>query len=344
MPWIQDLPFEPICLGRSRQSNALTSYRMELIPFLRDSQNEYDATVIHGIWSFPLLAMRIAWNGIHPYAVFAHGVLHPYFLQGPLFKRIKKYLFYRLVAASALTRAHAVIFLCEEERRLAQRSYRPITGRHVTVRFGINPPPGKPNDSQGRIAILKGQLRGKAIVLFLGRIHPIKGCDLIIEAMAQIANEFPTLHVVIAGPDEVKWAQELKSLAQFRGVGDRLHWFGPAYGDEKWSLYTLADALISPSHLESFGIVVVEALSQELPVLISDQVNIYPSIIRAEAGLVAPDSVEGTTRLLRQWMSTPEEKRVLMKRNCIRLFEEEFQATHTAADLVHVFQDAATSN
>jgi glycosyltransferase involved in cell wall biosynthesis len=336
-PWIKKLPFKPICLGSRKSRTPI--FEPKLIRFLKEHQNRYDGTILHGIWTFPNIAMRLAWNGRHRYVVFSHGMLDPYFIHNFPIKHIKKSLYYRLIAAPLLSNALATLFTCEEERRLANTSYRPAIGRRIVVRYGINPPASDSSGYQGRLSPLKESLSGKNIILFLGRIHPKKGCDLLIEALSRVTHNHPHVHAVIAGPDETGSAAKLKQLAQLKGIADRVTWTGPVYGEERWFLYNLANVFILPSHMENFGMAVAESLSQGLPVLVSDKVNIYGSIVKAGAGFVAPDTVDGTVSLIDRWCKASPLERDTMRVQAHSLFEREFRAIYTAEDVIKVFQD-----
>jgi glycosyltransferase involved in cell wall biosynthesis len=334
--WNKSLSFQPICLGGCGHDNSRIHLR--LIEFLRNSQRAYDSTIFHGIWTFSNVAIRVSWNRHHPYVVFAHGMLNPYFIEHFPLKHIKKSLYYRLIAAPVLKRAHAVLFTCEEERRLAATGYRPVVGQRIVVRYGINPPSFDARQGHNPFERLTRKREGKQLVLYIGRLHPTKGCDLLIESMGRLASSFPALQVVMAGPGEKAYVETLKTLAKRCGVSDRITWLGPVYRDDKWYLYNLADVFILPSHLENFGMTVAESLSQGLPVLLSDKVNIFPSIVRAGAGFAAPDTADGTTSLLQRWLSTSEQQRSIMRANCLHLFQDEFQAIHTAEDVIRIFQ------
>jgi glycosyltransferase involved in cell wall biosynthesis len=339
-PWNKNLSFEPICLGRA-SGNPDDLLQPALLKFLKQNQSQYDGSIFHGIWTVPTVAMRFAWDGKHPYVVFSHGMLDPYFIRNFPIKHIKKSLFYRTIAAPVLSRAVATLFTCEEELRLANTSYRPTVGNRMVVRYGINPPTADPAQYEGRLTPLKETLRDKDVILFLGRIHPKKGCDILIEAAARIAAQFPRAHLLIAGPDQTGSVEQLQRLAASRGIADKLTWIGPVYGDERWFLYNLADVFILPSHMENFGLTVAESLSQGRPVLISDKVNIYSSILKAGAGFVAADTVDGTVRLLEHWCSLPKPERELMGAHAKQLFEREFQAKHTADDVLRAFEMSA---
>lgn len=337
--WLSRLPFKPICLGRpGAQRKRILG---ELIRFLKNHQSEYDGSILHGIWTMPNVAMRLAWDGRHRYVVFPHGMLDPYFINNFPVKHVKKSLFYRLIAAPVLSNALATLFTCEEERRLANTSYRPVVGRREVVRYGINPPQIDPAAYRGRLLSLKEKLAGKDILLFLGRIHPKKGCDLLIQAMENLAGQYPNAHLIMAGPDETGLGAKLQKVSGKKSLHDRVTWVGPVYGEERWFLYNIADVFILPSHMENFGMTVAESLSQGCPVLITDKVNIYDSIANAGAGFVETDDLAGTMKLIQKWCSLSTAEKEAMRGRTKGLFDTRFRAIYTAEDIVGVFNSGS---
>ena len=145
-------------------------------------------------------------------------------------------------------------------------------------------------------------LDGKRLLLFLGRIHEKKGCDLLVKAFAEIRDIDPSVHLVMAGPDSGEWTPALQKLAGELGIADRITWTGMLLGDMKWGAFQASDAFILPSHQENFGIAVAEALGCGLPALISDKVNIWREVEADGAGFVASDTVAGTVASLRHWL------------------------------------------
>ncbi len=104
-------------------------------------------------------------------------------------------------------------------------------------------------------------------VLFLSRIHPKKGVNFLIEAVAQLKNEMAGYTFTIAGPGEEAYIQELKELSAKCGVSEMFNFIGPVYGNAKWPLYRKADLFVLPTYSENFGIVVPEALASGTPVM-----------------------------------------------------------------------------
>ena len=336
VPWIRKLSFVPFCTGKSYTPGKIDP---ALAGFFRQNLQKYDAAILHGIWTFQNIAFLRAWDHQCRFGIFPHGMLDPYFIKNFPVKHIKKSIYYRSVCAPLFRKAHAVLFTCEEERRLAATSYKPFVGRRVVVRYGIDDPPVGSPARQGSPPIgTELGLAGKDTLLYLGRIHPKKGCAMLIEAFARIAARAPNLRLAMVGPGKTAWVRSLKQLATKLAVSDHVSWHGPIYGEGKWLVYKQASAFILPSHMENFGMAVAEALSQGCPVLISDKVNIFTSIARAGAGYVEPDTLEGTAALLERWMATPPSERSAMSVRARRLFVDEFQAIHTAEDIIKVFQ------
>jgi glycosyltransferase involved in cell wall biosynthesis len=335
-PWIRKVAFEPFCLGTSVHGKNLNP---ALIGFFRRNLQKYDAAILHGIWTFQNIAFLRAWDKECRFGIFPHGMLDPYFIKNFPVKHIKKSIYYRSVCVPLFKKAHAVLFTCEEEKRLAAASYGPPVGRRIVVRYGIDDPGFVERHAEGSSGLgAETGLAGKDVLLFLGRFHPKKGGDMLIGALARVAARAPNLHLAMVGPGEAGIINSLKALATRMGVGDRISWRGPIYGDGKWLEYKRANAFILPSHMENFGMSVAEALSQGCPVLISDKVNIFASITRSRAGYVEPDTLEGTTALLERWAATPTSQRSAMSASARRLFVDEFQAIHTSEDLVRVFR------
>jgi glycosyltransferase involved in cell wall biosynthesis len=181
-------------------------------------------------------------------------------------------------------------------------------------------------------------LRNKRIVLFLGRIHPKKGCDILIEAFAQIASKDPALHLVIAGPDKDGWRSALEKIVHQSGIYDRVSWTGMLVGDLKWGAFHAADIFILPSHSENFGVAVVEALACGIPVLITDKINIWQEIKNTKCGLVDADSYDGVVRLFENWLQLSASEKREMKKNAKDCFGRFFEMENSAKNFVETLR------
>jgi glycosyltransferase involved in cell wall biosynthesis len=234
-----------------------------------------------------------------------------------------------LVEQHVVCHAAAVLFTCAEEMRLASETFRPYRPkRQINVGYGITKPP----EYNSRMADVFAQkcpdLKGRPYFLFLGRIHPKKGVDLLIKAYSALCrlNNNPQLpKLVIAGPGlETDYGQAMQKLAVEICPPQSVFWPGMLAGDAKWGALYNCEVFVLPSHQENFGIAVVETLSCGRPVLISDQVNIWREIKDSGAALVQANSVAGTTRLLFDWMSLPAEAKLNMTAKAKPCFQDYF--------------------
>ena len=315
-------------------------YSSAFVPWLRANLGHYDAVIVNGLWNYAAFgAARVLPGGPTPYFVFTHGMIDPWFrLTYPL-KHLAKQAFWLAGEGRLLAGARSVFFTCEEERRKARGQfwgYGPYN--ETVVGYGASAPPPRTPVLDAAFRAAAPRLGDRPYLLFLSRIHRKKGCDLLIEAFARAAHDYPGIDLVMAGPDQTGLRPELEALAERRGVASRVHWTGPVYGDAKWGAMYGADAFALPSHQENFGIAVAEALGCGTPVLISDQIDIWREIETAGAGFVGPDTVDGTEAVLRQWLAKDKPARVRSATAAKTLFSEQFDVARTGPALIEAIR------
>ncbi len=110
-------------------------------------------------------------------------------------------------------------------------------------------------------------------LLFLGRIHVVKGLDMLLPAWRAVQDSFPDWRLVIAGGDDgyhgvSSYLDEIKKKVQELGLA-RVEFLGPIYGEKKLQVYRDADLYVLPSYSENFGMTVAEALSMSTPAIVS---------------------------------------------------------------------------
>jgi glycosyltransferase involved in cell wall biosynthesis len=321
-PFLQDLALPVHALG----PGGPLGYSPRLVPWLRRHAIDYRAVIVHGLWRYISVG---TWRALHgtdvPYFAFPHGMLDPWFKQHYPLKHLKKMFFWPWTEYRLLRDAQAVIFTCEEEKLRSRQSFGLYRANEEVAVLGIHRPP---DDADAQCAAFYArfpELQGKRLLLFLSRIHPKKGCDLLIDAFARCAAIDPRVQLVMAGPDQTGWGDMLGKVAAKAGIADRITWTGMISGDVKWGAYRAADAFILPTHHENFGIVVAEALACSLPVLISDKVQIWREITAASAGIVEPDDAGGTERLIQRWLAVSAPEWQAMRERAVSCFNERFE-------------------
>ena len=331
--WVKNFPFKCYALGPSSIWN--WRYTPRLTPWLKENAHRYDIVVINGIWQYNAFGTWRALKGSGtPYFLFTHGMLDPWFKRHYPLKHLKKWLFWPWAEYRVLRDAAAVLFTCEEEKRLAAQSFWLYKCTGFVVSYGTSAPKGDPAYQRQLFLDKFPELQGKKTLLFLGRVHEKKGADLLFKAFAALKSKTPELlkdvRIVMAGPYDHPYGQEMQKLATSLGLGDQVTWTGMLQADLKWGAFRAADAFILPSHQENFGIAVAEALACGVPVLISNQVNIWKEISDSRCGLVEPDDQAGTERLIQRWLGTPAPQWDQMKLDAAQCFTERFLIDRTA--------------
>ena len=314
-------------------------YTPRLLPWLRANAVRFDAVIIEGLWQYHGFATWRALQGTGvPYFVFSHGMLDPWFKHTYPLKHLKKWLYWPWAEYRVLRDARAVIFTCEEERLLARQSFCMYRANEAVSGYGTSSPPPNGQELAQTFMGAHPQLQGKRIVLFLSRIHEKKGCDLLLDAFAQVAGQDERLHLVMAGPDQTGWAADLKAQAERLGIAHRISWPGMLQGDAKWGAFYAAEVFCLPSHQENFGIVVAEALACGKPVLISNKVNIWREIESDAAGFVDDDTIAGTVRNLQRWLALDAGAYGQMAERARQCFAQRFHIRRAAVLLVKILE------
>ena len=337
--WIKNVDLTVHALGFGR-----TSYRYSpaLLPWLRKNGGEYDRVIVNGIWQYLSFAAwrHYAGSGI-PYYVFPHGMLDPWFKKTFPLKHLKKWFYWPWAEYRVLRDAAAVIFTSEEERLLARKSFWLYRAHEKVSPLGIEAPAVSAN-AKSEFFSRYPQLQNRKSFLFLGRLHPKKGCDILLEAFARVRSRDP-ISLILAGPDQIGWERELRGQAKRLNLSDRVIFTGMLEGETKQGAFAAADAFVLPSHQENFGIAVVESLAAGVPVLISNRVNIWREIEADRAGFVEPDNLDGTTRLLQGWIDTPELERQEIRQNARKCFEQRFEINRAVDSLLQILYNPSAT-
>ena len=208
----------------------------------------------HGLWLLPNVYPARAVRGTRCRLVTSpRGTLSPNALA---FRRRSKQLMWALVQRAAVAASdclHATS-AAERDEILAAGLRHPV----AVIPNGVDVPDATPAAPAAE--------RGTRRLLFLGRIHPIKGLDLLVPVWRELESRFPDWELVIAGPAEGSHLAELATLARAAGC-QRLAFQPAAYGSQKSTLFRSADLFVLPTRTENFGMAVAEALAHGVPVV-----------------------------------------------------------------------------
>ena len=299
-----------------------------MVPHLARHVRNYDIVHLHGLWMFPIAAAaRMARIAGVPYVVTLHGSLDPWALGQ---KAWKKQAYLRLVERSTLRHAAFIHYTASPERDSVPVDIRNLSS--VTVPNCVD---AAPFLDIGDPAVRR---RSKD-VLILGRIHLMKGFDVLIPAFAASLRRDPTLRLVVAGPDDDGYEARVRNLVNTHEILEAVDFVGTVNAEQRRQLFERAALLVCPSYRENFGMSVAEAMAAGLPVIVSDRVNINDDIESAGAGLVVERKVSTLADAIGRLMADADE-RMRMGMAGRRLVQESYSPRAVGRAMIDAYQQA----
>jgi glycosyltransferase involved in cell wall biosynthesis len=332
-PWLGHWGFPVHAVGPARGAYG---YSPRYVPWLRENSAHYDCVVIHGLWGFNAIGTRRALRGTGvPYFVFLHGTLDPWFKSNFPFRHGWRWLDWTWTGYPLLRDAHAVFFASEEERRRARETFWLYDCHEFVLRYGAaGVPAGIGEEAREEFLAAHPALRGRRLFTGFGHLHSGDGLDLLIRAVRVLIENGrwarDSMRLVIAGPADGAYPDALRRMVDRAGIGDVVYWTGRLTDRAKWGALRAAEVVVRPSHHESFGIGLVEALSVGTPVLLAKGVLIWRDILNDGAGLADQDTIGGCVRLLTHWLDLPGNERAAMRLRARHCFEERYTAQSAA--------------
>ena len=276
-----------------------------------------DILHLHGVWGAPQWqAARYAARRGVPAVLSAHDMLSPWHWQDGRLRRLKKQLYWRLLAYPAFRRLTLVHAITPQERD-------ELAAQFPGVRLAVIPNAIDLEEADAALAApeVPAAVEGPYL-LFLSRLHPKKGLDLLLTAFARARNR-GEMRLLIVGPDwSPAYTSRLKALARSLGLEERVRFMGPVFGAGKWQLYRQAQAFCLPSHSEVVGLVNLEAAAAGTPVITTHETGLADW--EQGGGLLVHPRVEELTRALEAAFSWTESERADRGRALRQLVERRY--------------------
>jgi glycosyltransferase involved in cell wall biosynthesis len=285
----------------------LYSTKKQWQKLLKDIQP--DIVHINGCWN-PFCSLVSKWAQQLGYKTILtpHGMLEPWIIKRHHWTRkIPALCLYQKKAVQTADYIHATAE--SEKRNLLKLEY---NSRIIVV----------PNGIEVENITLKSNWGKTKKILFMSRIHPKKGIELLIDAVAKIKSSLVGYKIIIAGEGESKYIQSLHKRIQGNELSSLFEFVGGVYGNKKWGLFQQADIFVLPTYSENFGIVVAEALASGTPVITTkgtpwEELNIH------HCGWWIDNDVDTIAKTLKEAIALSEEEyrqrgirgRALMKNN-----------------------------
>src|ERR1035438_820823 len=276
-------------------------YARGLKDWCRANLQRFDGVMLHGMWSNlnRAVSRECLTRGL-PYIVCPHGMLDLWSVRGQgIMKRLKKTIYWHLYERKLVENSNGIVFTLQREMDNSKQTFSfPHVRTFVVAPFGMVPVSPLSANEEPDTQIRQDD--AAKIVLFLGRVHPVKRPDILIEAWS--AAGLPSdWRLLVAGFGDPAYLTQLAKLTEQKGVGGSIQFVGPVAGVNKRCLLQRASWFLLSSQHENFGVAVLEAASARCAIAISDQVYLADEF--PEGAEVLPLQVDAWTRFMRERMT-----------------------------------------
>lgn len=321
-------------------------YKISL-PFLRwleDHIHDYALLHTHALFSFaPLAGARLARRNGVPYIMRPLGLLNTWGMENR--RRWAKALSFRLLEGPALNHASAIHYTSQAEEREAARLK--LRSKPAVVPLGIDLEPFRALPDKEVFLTRFPAARDRRLVLFLSRLDPKKGIEVLLDAMSKLrtrsvstnpADELAEPLLVLAGDGSATYKDALKARISDLKLEDQVLWTGFLEGAERLAAFSAAQLFVLPSYSENFGIALVEAMAAGLPCIATTGVAAAKEMHMRDAGLVVePGDACTLSRALQQLLDDPELRSRLGKKG-MRLVTDAYSLSEMGTALKELYE------
>jgi len=259
-----------------------------------------------------------------PYVVTPHGTLSRYTFEHR--NTVLKRAYFRSIESASLNGAAAIHCTTDQEREQ-------VAELGTTTPIQVIPHPYERVDYEDDFE------RDPNLILFLSRLDPMKGLELLLEAFANIRSAHPSARLVIAGSGDEAYEEKLRREVRELGIEKSADFVGFVEGTQKKRLLKQASIFALPSYRENFGIAAVEAMDAGAPVVVTTEVDTHPEIAEREAGIVIRPEVEQLAEAL-DTLLRDNTRRKEMGQNGQMLVEEEYDPKMVGEQVLDLYRDA----
>jgi len=309
----------------------------DMMEAIKYNIRKFDVVHLHSWRQFPdVIVHHYASKYNVPYVIQAHGSVPR------VGKEFRKLLYDFTFGYRVLYKASKVIALSRVEAEQYRRMGVPeekiaIIPNGIDLSEYANLPP------KGAFKKKFGIPKDKKVILYLGRIHRIKGIDLLIKAYAYLIEKMGNKDAVLvmAGPDD-GYLNEAKALADSLRVSDSVMFVGPLYGVDKLAAYVDSDLCVLPSRYETFPMVLLEAYACGKPIVASNVGGLKELIMDGETGLLfeAGNFKQMAEKMI--YLLNNVGRAVELGRKAKKLVEEKYSIDKVADDLEALYMEVAT--
>lgn len=315
-------------------------FSLSLTKALKKNIKNFDLIYISAVWNYPTaISAHYCRKYDKPYIIAPRGIFYPYTFNKKIWK---KWPYYKLITKRDLERASAIHYTAKDEFDKGHSFLELKNKNIIIVPNGVDLSEFVNLPKRENLRNRYPELKNKKVILFLSRLDWKKGLDVLAKAYGIIARKRKDAHLLIVGDGQESFKDKIKKWFQDEDVLDRTTFTGMLTGKEKLEAYSGSDIFTLPSHSESFGMVIVEAIACGLPVVISDTVGIFNEIQQSKSGLVFPSGDWGKLSEAIIKLLDDENLAKQINKNGQKLIKENFEINETADKMIEVFKSVLT--
>lgn len=296
-----------------------------------------DVVHFHGVWEvcFSIAAIYARRNKI-PYFVSTHGMLDRWSMQQ---SRAKKFMSLTMLGTKNFL-LHATSIVVGSNSEINNCALEIHKNKFAIIPNGVSPSEidiNKINYNLGFVERFPHITSWKTKVLFYSRIHPKKGIDILVEAFQQCAQNKNIGLLIVGIKQDIEYEKKLRSIIANSSVSEQIILTTDFTGEIARSVFHYCDIFVLPSHQEGFSMSVIEAMSLQKPILVTDKCNMDQVAISWNCGLVVTDDVTGIRHGLTRLMNMGENERQELGRNGRETVREHFSWESIANKLIKLY-------
>ena len=274
------VPFPLHVLPGPRESH------VELAAWMNANAKRFDVIHTHGLWHrHGSAAMAAARHAGVPHVIRTCGMLAPYSWNRRWWKKRP---YWWLIERRNVRGAAALHVTSPGERAEVEAWHLPAPIYEIPL--GLEATAFETPRNETALRDRCGpNAKTRPIILFLGRLHPVKGItDALLPALSQMKSD--VFLALVGGPaeDAPGYESEIHSTIERLGLTDRVGLLGTVSGAEKWACYDGATVYVQSSHTENFGLSVAEAMARGCPVVVTEGVQSRSLVEASNGGWVVP--------------------------------------------------------
>jgi glycosyltransferase involved in cell wall biosynthesis len=322
----------PVYTGRSYRPNSF-GFSPEMSRYLSSSCSEVNIIHSHGLWQYTsFAARRHAVRFDIPLIVSLHGMLEPWALNNHRWRKmIAGWLFQNRVLYNAACLHATAVQELDSIRQYGLKNPVAIISNGLNVKDYLS------NGDRSQIERKWPELKGKKIILFLSRIHPVKGVINLASAWGRLCRQYKDWHLLIAGPNSRGHKVEVQETINKAGASQCTTFCGSVYGEIRTNLYAACDFFVLPSFSENFGFVVAEALASGKPVITTKGTS-WQDLETNRCGKWIDIGIDPLETAIKDSMELSEGERRAMGLRGRQLIEDKYSWPKIASQMTDVYK------